>query len=86
MVRDVTIQNNRFAYCGETPILIKPENSRHAGAVHKNIRILGNTFASYKGEAIRIKSAENIRVQGNTFMQTGKQIHTENTENLQSDI
>ena len=40
MCCDVTIENNTFDYCGETPILIKPENSRHAGAVHKNIKII----------------------------------------------
>lgn len=67
MCRDVTIQNNTFDYCGETPILIKPENSVYNGAVHKNIKILNNHFKNYKGYAIRAKSSDNIIVQSNQY-------------------
>ena len=54
--RDVTIENNTFDYCGETPILIKPENRVFAGAVHKNIKLIGNTFKEYKGYCIFAKA------------------------------
>ncbi|MDE6471222.1 MAG: right-handed parallel beta-helix repeat-containing protein, partial [Eubacterium sp.] len=67
MCCDVTIKNNTFDYCGQTPISIKPENEVHKGAVHKNIRILNNNFKSYKGYCIRAKSTDNIRIKGNIF-------------------
>lgn len=70
MCRDVTIRNNIFDYCGETPILIKPENSRHAGAVHKNIQIIDNTFPPFKGACICAKSTDGLVVKDNLF--TGK--------------
>ena len=68
MCCDVTIKNNTFDYCGETPILIKPENKKHSGAVHKNIKILGNTFNKYDGEAINIKSTDNVFIKDNKFL------------------
>lgn len=67
MCRDVTIKNNVFDYCGETPILIKPENSRYAGAVHKNIKIIGNTFKKYSGVCISAKATDAITVKDNLF-------------------
>lgn len=66
MCRDITIKNNNFDYCGETPILIKPENIIHKGPVHKNINITGNKF-KHNGESIKIKSSGNINIQNNTF-------------------
>lgn len=68
MCCDVTIKNNTFDYCGETPILIKPENKKHSGAVHKNIKIIGNTFNKYYGEAINIKSTDNVYIKDNKFL------------------
>ena len=68
MCCDVTIKNNTFDYCGETPILIKPENKKHSGAVHKNIKIIGNTFNKYDGEAINIKSTDNVYIKDNKFL------------------
>lgn len=68
MCCDVTIKNNIFDYCGETPILIKPENKKHGGAVHKNIKIIGNTFNKYDGEAINIKSTDNVYIKDNRFL------------------
>lgn len=84
MCRDVTIKDNIFDYCGETPILIKPENSRHAGAVHKNIKIVGNTFKSYPGEIISAKSSDGITVSGNRFCCSDK-VKTENCLDVVTD-
>lgn len=67
MCRDVTIRNNTIAYCGQTPILIKPENKFYKSAVHKNIRIIGNTFRNYRGVCIKAKSTDNIEVKSNSF-------------------
>lgn len=81
MCRDVTIDNNVFDYCGQTPVLIKPENSSHKGAVHKNIKILDNHFKNYKGYAIRAKSSDNIIVQNNQY-NSKKIIKTVKCENI----
>ena len=67
LCRDVTIKSNTFDYCGKTPILIKPENSRFAGAVHKNVRIIGNTFKKYSGVCISAKATDEITVKDNRF-------------------
>lgn len=84
MCCDVTIQNNTFDYCGETPILIKPENAVHQGAVHKNISIKNNIFKAYKGYCIRAKSTDNIEVAGNQF-NSGKIIKSKNCSNVKSE-
>lgn len=68
MCRDVTIKNNQFDYCGATPVLIKPENRKHTGAVHKNIRIINNRFNHYKGCAVWAKSSDDILISGNKFL------------------
>ncbi|MGN0522430.1 MAG: right-handed parallel beta-helix repeat-containing protein [Eubacterium sp.] len=81
MCRNVTIKNNTFDYCGATPILIKPENSRYAGAVHKNIKIIGNTFKKYKGYCITAKASDNIYLKENSFS-ASKQIKTDNCNNV----
>lgn len=80
MCRDVTIENNVFDYCGETPILIKPENGRYEGAVHKNIKIIGNEFKLYKGCCISAKATDDILVENNEF--SGEKIKTQNCNNI----
>lgn len=67
MCLDVSVENNKFDYCGETPVRIKPENKIHSGAVHKNIRITGNEFMNYKGFCITAKSTDNIVVSSNKY-------------------
>lgn len=67
MCRNVTVKDNIFDYCGETPILIKPENVLHNGAVHRNITIDNNVFDSYDGYAVVAKSTENIIIKNNRF-------------------
>ena len=60
MCKNVTIENNTFDYCGGTPILIKPENRIYAGAVHKNIKLIGNIFKKYNGYCITAKDTDGI--------------------------
>ncbi|MGN1419834.1 MAG: right-handed parallel beta-helix repeat-containing protein [Acutalibacteraceae bacterium] len=81
MCRDVTIKNNVFDYCGETPVLIKPENSRHKGAVHKNIKIIGNTFKKYSGACISAKDTDGLYEKENRFG-NGKKIKIKNCKNV----
>lgn len=81
MCCDITIQNNTFDYCGQTPISIKPENEIYKGAVHKNIRILNNNFKNYKSYCIRAKAADNIKIKGNKF-NSDKVIKCNNCQNV----
>lgn len=81
MCCDVTIDNNLFDYCGQIPVLIKPENAVYKGAVHKNIRIINNQFKDYKGYCIRSKAADNIKIKGNKF-NSGKVIQCVNCRNV----
>ncbi len=67
MCTDVTIKDNTFEYCGETPIRIKPENKVHKGCVHKNIKIVGNNFKKYDGACITARSTKGIHIEKNTF-------------------
>lgn len=85
MCKDVTIENNVFENCGEAGVLIKPENISHAGAVHSDIVISGNTFKKYMGACIRIKSADNVRMEKNTF-ESGNPLETKNCTNIQKDF
>ena len=61
-----------------TPILIKPENRMYAGAVHKNIKLIGNTFKKYKGYSISAKDTDGILLKDNNF--SGKSIITKNCD------
>lgn len=81
MCRDVTIKRNTFNYCGGTPILIKPENSKYAGAVHKNIRITGNTFKKYSGAFVSMKDSDDILIKDNTY-KSSKKIRVKNCKNV----
>ena len=66
-VRDVTIKNNAFIYCGSPVINIHPENSSNhkENPVHKNISITGNTFKLSKGLLLSAKSTGNITLSNN---------------------
>ncbi len=83
MCLDITIESNAFECCGQTPILIKPENTVHKGAVHKNIIIKNNVFKEYDGYCIDIKSTENIEIYGNDF---GKENAVNTTDCINSFI
>lgn len=82
MCTDVTVQNNIFEYCGEHGIMIKPENSVHAGAVHKNIKVLNNTFNKCEKVCFYAKSSSDLKFLGNKILSAPKLIKTENCENV----
>ncbi len=81
MCTDVTIKNNIFDYCGETPIRIKPENRTHKGAVHKNIKLVGNAFKKYDGPCITARSTKGLYIENNSFA-TDNHLETEFCENV----
>lgn len=62
--KDVLIENNRFEACGQPTILIKPENKIYSGAVHENIRIIGNDFGDSK-LCLKASSTNNVVFKNN---------------------
>ncbi len=85
MCKDVTIRNNLFDFCGEAGVLIKPENKIHRGAVHKNIKIIANTFKKYNGACIDAKSASDIEIYENIFADSNR-LKTQNCKNVKTDF
>lgn len=79
--KDVTIQGNVFDYCGDTPILIKPENLSHTAYIHENIKILDNEFRAYNGPCVKAKSSKNILIKGNKYA-NDNHISQTNCENV----
>lgn len=82
-VIDARITNNKFGVCYGKNILIKPENSVHNGAVHSNIVIENNDFASPVKGGISIKSTDNVRIVNNLSNKPiQKMLKTKNATNL----
>ena len=87
-VRDVTIRGNAFMNCDENAILIKPENKKYAGPVHRNILIENNLFLLNETYALNASCSENIVMRGNTYAgepKDGKCIASHNVERLITD-
>ncbi len=82
---EVIIQNNIFEFCGEAPILIKPEIRKFAGAVHKNITVRENTFLRYPAPCVVALAADGLQILGNSFSD-GEKLSAENCTNLQTDF
>jgi hypothetical protein len=65
-VNDLKIDNNTFLGCGEPVLNIHPENTQPGpDAVHKNIRILNNTFYLKDRAALSAKDTKDIRFTAN---------------------
>ena len=86
MCLDMTIKNNIFDYCGENGILIKPENKKYEGAVHKNITIEGNTFKKCERPCLDIKDTDNIVIKNNVIGECPKVIAIRNATNIKKDF
>ncbi len=86
MCLDMTIKDNVFDYCGENGVLIKPENKKYDGAVHKNITICGNTFKKCEKVCFDIKDSDNIIIQNNVIGDCPETIRTKNTTNIKKDF
>lgn len=82
MCADVTVKNNIFDYCGEHGIMIKPENSVYGGAVHKNIKVLKNTFKKCEKVCFYAKSSSDLQFLNNSVLSAPKLLKTENCENV----
>lgn len=66
MVRDVTIRGNYFGRCEGYTLAIKPENTRSAGYVHRNIRIVQNVIDSNGQGGYYLKDADQVQIADNT--------------------
>ena len=86
MCLDMTIKNNKFDYCGENGILIKPENKRYAGAVHKNITIEGNEFKNCERACFDIKDSDNIIIKNNRIGDCPEKLFAKNITNFVKDF
>ena len=67
VVRDMVIRNNRFYHCGRAAIHIHPQNREPNPAVHRNIRIEGNTIYPRGDTAIEASSTTGLHITGNTI-------------------
>ena len=86
MCLDMTIKNNIFDYCGENGILIKPENKKYEGAVHKNITIEGNTFKNCEKPCFYIKDTDNIIMRNNAIGECPEVLVTKDATNIIKDF
>lgn len=66
-VSDVVIRGNAFMNCEENAILIKPENRKYDGPVHRNILIENNLFVLNGIYALNASSSSGITMKGNTY-------------------
>ena len=82
MCTDVTVKNNIFDYCGEHGIMIKPENIIHGGAVHKNIKVINNTFKKCEKTCFYAKSSSDLQFSDNKILSAPDIIKTINCENV----
>lgn len=82
MCTDVTVKNNVFDWCGDHGIMIKPENSSHGGAIHKNIRISENTFNKCGKVCFYAKSSSDLQFINNKISSAPAVFKTVNCENV----
>ena len=66
-VADVSVTGNVFVECGSPVISVAPEVDRHAGPVHRNIRIEGNTFVMAGGLAVGARATDGLSFRGNSI-------------------
>lgn len=66
-VSDVEIRGNAFMNCEENAILIKPENKKYKGPVHRKILIENNLFVLNDTYALNARCSTDIVMRGNTY-------------------
>lgn len=81
MCEDVLIKGNCFGFCGDVPILIKPENKVYGGGIHKNIRIENNSLNFDAKCFVKAFSGDNIKLCGNNIGKA-KLIEHKNCRNI----
>ena len=87
-VRDVVIRGNAFMNCEENAILIKPENRKYAGPVHRNILIENNLFIINNTYALNVSNSADIVMRDNVYKgrpADHRWVNAKNTVNLVTD-
>ena len=87
-VNDVVIRGNAFMNCEEDAILIKPENRKYDGPIHRNILIENNLFVLNDTHALNVSCSSDIVLKGNTYAgnpKNNKYIVADKVENLVTD-
>lgn len=87
-VCDVVIRGNAFMNCEEDAILIKPENKKYNGPVHRNILIENNLFVLNNTHAVNVSCSSDIIIKGNTYAgnpENNQWIVADKVENLVTD-
>ena len=87
-VNDVVIRGNAFMNCEEDAILIKPENKKYNGPVHRNILIENNLFVLNDTHAVNVSCSSDVVIKGNTYAgnpKNEKYIVADRVENLVTD-
>ena len=82
------IRGNAFMNCDENAILIKPENKKYAGPIHKNILIENNLFVLNETHALNACCSSNIVMKSNTYAgnpKNGKWVITDKVDNITTD-
>jgi hypothetical protein len=84
-VKDVTIRNNEFVFCGAPVIKVHPENSESVNghAVHHNINISNNNFKLNKGLLLSAKSTNIIKLTDN-IIEADKKLKINKLVNLKA--
>ena len=88
-VNDVVIRGNAFINCEEDAILIKPENEKFEGPVHRNILIENNLFVLKNTHAVNVSCSSDVVLKGNTYAgdpDNNKYIIADKVENLVTDV
>jgi len=66
-VHDLLVSGNTFFECSGPVVEVNPQNSKYAGAVHRNIRVEGNEFAHCGFPLVSARAVDGLRVLGNRF-------------------
>ena len=53
--------------CEDDAILIKPENIKYNGPVHRNILIENNLFVLNDAHAVNVSCSSDVVIKGNTY-------------------
>ena len=73
MVKDFTVSNNNFYYCGEPVIVVHPENQETGNtAVHSNITVTGNHFYLKDNNIFSAKNTSKIQLINNDIKLKGQ--------------
>ncbi len=87
-VNDVAVRGNAFMNCEEDAILIKPENKKYNGPVHRNILIENNLLVLNNTHAVNASCSSDIILKGNTYAgnpKNNKLVVTDKVENIVTD-